>query len=312
MSACNILPRARPDIAPATHCLRPLALLQHPPPLQYYCTYFLSSILHLARATAVYIYSPQLSWQFPLPGRRNFVLVHHYVLVHQSRAPLLSCTNLVHLYSRAPISCTTNLVHHSYLCTSRASLCTHATISCTSTLVHQSHAPPISCTTRSCAQSRRHSEIYRVPTQSNAHPLCVPTLCQLKYMHTHSVCPLCAHSRRHSETCRCPLKYTHTHSVCPLCAHSRRHSETCWCPLKHMHTHSVCPPCAHSRRHSETCWCPLKYTHTHSVCPLCAHSRKHSDDCRGKATQCARPLTSAIAVIDIGHQHTCFHCHSHC
>ena len=165
------------------------------PLLPYYCTYFLSSILHLARATAVYIYKIlklQLSWHFPLPGHRNFVLVHHSVLVHQSHVPLLSCTTnlvyhsvLVHVSCITPYSCT-NLVHLSYLCTSRASLCTCAPISCTSTLVHQSCAPPISCTTRTCA-----------------------------------------HSRRHSETCRCPFKYTHAHSVCPLCAHSRRHSDDC-------------------------------------------------------------------------------------
>ena len=103
-----------------------------------------------------------------------------------------------------------------------------------------------------------------VPTQVYGHPLCVPTqegilklaVCPLKYTHTHSCVPtqayahplcahssirtptLCAHSRRHSETCRVPTQvYAH-----PLCANSSTRTPTLVCPLG-----------AHSRRHSETC-----------------------------------------------------------
>ena len=66
------------------------------------------------------------------------------VLVHPSRAPLLSCTQLMHPSHAPPISCT-QLMHH--LCTHLVHLYSRAPISCTSTLVHPSRASPISCTT---------------------------------------------------------------------------------------------------------------------------------------------------------------------
>ena len=107
--------------------------------------------------------------------------MYHSVLVHQSHAPLV----LVHLlcitpYSRisraslctrAPISCTSTLVHHQ----SRASLHTRAPLVNYSIIVHLYSRAPISCTTLTFAHSRRHSEIYCVPTQVYGHPLCVPT-----------------------------------------------------------------------------------------------------------------------------------------
>ena len=168
------------------------------PSQSYYCIY-------------IYIYiilKLQLSWHFPLPGRRNFVLVHP--CVHPSSSPLAA-------WPWDP-------------------------------------------------NSRDNSLKY-------AHPLCVPTLCQLKYTHTHSVCP---------------LKYSHAHSACPLranctptlCAHSSIRTPTLCatqegilkfsvCPLKYTHTHSVCPLCANSSIGTPT---------------LCAHSRRHSHNCRGIAT----------------------------
>ena len=120
--ACNTLPGAA--CSPAA-----------PPPLHYYsATYFLSSILHLARDTAVYIYIilklPQLSWHFPLPGRLNFVLVHY--------SPT----------SRAPRHTSAPLVHHSNSCTSSASLRTTAPLVHHSVLVHLSCTTPYSCTSR--------------------------------------------------------------------------------------------------------------------------------------------------------------------
>ena len=72
---------------------------------------------------------------------------------------------------------------------------------------------------------KRHSDNCRgTPTQETTLlNICTPTLCPLKYTHTHSVCPLCAHSRSHSETCR----GTTTYDTCPLCAHSRDNSVSC-------------------------------------------------------------------------------------
>ena len=140
---CNSSLRARLDFVSATCCLGPLALLQLKLPCStaVHTVYFLSSILHLARATAVYIYIilklPQLSRYFLLPGHRNFVLVHLY-----SRAPPISC---ITPYSRAPLI----LVHHSVIsCTTRAPLHNLVHLSFTTraplrTLVHHSY----SCTT---------------------------------------------------------------------------------------------------------------------------------------------------------------------
>ena len=137
LSQSNTRPRTC-NTLPGTTC-SPAA----PPSLQYYCTYFLNSILHLTRAIAVYIYIilklPQLSWHFPLPGRRNFVLVHY------------SPTSRVPLHTRAPLV----LVHHSFSCTSRAPL----------VLVH------LSCTTHSRAPLVHH--------YSRA-PIIKPTRCPIQ------------------------------------------------------------------------------------------------------------------------------------
>ena len=109
LRACNTLPGAA--CSPAAS-----------PPLQYYCTYFLSSILNLARATAVYIYIVLncRDTSCCLAVRTSYLCITPY-----------SCTNLVHLYSRAPISCTSTLVHQS-----RAPL-----LLCTNLVHHQSRAP---------------------------------------------------------------------------------------------------------------------------------------------------------------------------
>ena len=74
------------------------------------------------------------------------------IFVHPSRAPLLSCTQLVHY-----------LVHHQYCVPNSCITHTRAPISCTSTLVHPSRAPPILCTTRA-------------PLCTLVHPSCAPLI----------------------------------------------------------------------------------------------------------------------------------------
>ena len=124
----------------------------------------------------------------------------------------------------------------------------------------------------------------------------------------------------------CPLKYTHTHSVHPLCAHSRGYSGLAVCPLKKAFWNL---PCANSSIRTPTL-CPLKRAfltcRVPNLCPLkkafwnlpCAHSSirtptlcAHSRDDTANRVEPSHQ-TSAIAVIDIGYQPTCFHSHSHC
>ena len=106
---------------------------------------------------------PQLSWQFLLPGRRNFILVHHSVLVHQSHAPLLSCTStLVHHQSRASLHTRAPLVHHSILMhQSRAPL-----LSCTNLVHHQSRAQLVlvhlSCIASYSASLHTHAPLWTI------------------------------------------------------------------------------------------------------------------------------------------------------
>ena len=167
LRACNTLPRAA--CSPATPLSCSAAV---------HTVYFLSSILNLARATAVYIYIilklPQLSWHFPLPGHRNSVLVHHSVHIyiifklpqqlswHHSlprrgselkKLPQLSCTTPYSCTSRAPLCTRAPLVHDSILvhlsCTTRtrASLHTRAPLVNHFVLVHLSCTTPYWCTT---------------------------------------------------------------------------------------------------------------------------------------------------------------------
>ena len=84
---CNGSLRATPDFATATRCLGPLALLQLPFPavLLYIFLELHSAPRQSYCCVYMYIYiilELQLSWHFPLPGHRNFVLVHHSVPVH--------------------------------------------------------------------------------------------------------------------------------------------------------------------------------------------------------------------------------------
>ena len=151
LRACNTLPGAACSPAAPLPCSTAV-----------HTVYFFSSNFCTSPELLLYIYIilklPQLWWHFPLPGRRNFVLVHHSILVHhsyscttRSRAPLrtlaLLCTRapLRILVHQSILSCTT-LVHHSYHNLVHYSCTTRTVISCT-TRAPLRNLVYLSCTT---------------------------------------------------------------------------------------------------------------------------------------------------------------------
>ena len=253
--ACNTLPEAAcsPAASPSPAVLLYIFLKLDSAPRQSYC--------------CIYIYYPQQLWQFPLPCRRNFVLVHHYVLVHQSRAPLLSCTNLVHLYSRAPISCT-------------------------STRVHQSRAPPISCTTRTCAPFVHHSVLMQ---QSHA-----PLLSSTNLTHHQSRAPLdLVHNQEAIlKFTVCPLRHIHTHSVCPLCANSSICTPTLCAHSVHTQEGILKLASAHSSIRTPT----LCAHSVHTQEGILKLAGAHSSICT--PTLCAHPLHTQEGILKLAGAHS--------
>ena len=291
--------------------------------------------MHLARATAVYIYIilkfPQLSWYFPLPGRRNFVLVHPsssqlaaWPLDPHSRGHSDNCRG-------TPTQETTLLDTHTH---SVCPPCANSSIRTFTLCAHSSIRTPTLC-----AHSRRYSEICRVPTQVYAHPLCAnlsirtPTLCAYSTICTPT---LCATQEGILKFAVCPHKYTHTHSVCPLCANSSTCTPTLYAHSS-IRTPTLCANSVPTQVYSHPLCVPtqegiliidvelLPDTHVHSrrptqeTTPLVvwrpfhqAHSSPHlRDDTASRVEAFSFHLCNCRNLYS-GHQPSCFHSHNHC